>query len=175
MSAFRVRYTAKENERVPYVDVTSLYPDVKSTFPYPEGHPEIIHRDFEDVGNYFCLIRAVMLPPRGVYFPLLPYKTTAGKLLFTLCHTCTEINHQQGPCAHNERQRALMGVYVTELKKTLQLGYKVERITEVWHFKEKSYTLFTGYIQTFLKGKQKASGYPANAVDEESHQKYSRG
>lgn len=63
--------------RVLYVDVTSLYPYVNSAFPYPLGHLEIIHRDFEDVRNYFGLIRAVVLPPRGLYFPLLPYKTTA--------------------------------------------------------------------------------------------------
>lgn len=55
-----------------------------------------------------------------------------------------------------------------EFNKALQLGYKVEHFTEVWHFKEKSNTLFTGYVQIFLKGKQEASGYPADATNKES-------
>ena len=174
-SAFRLRYTAGEDERVLYADVTSLYPYVNSVYPYPLGHPVIIHRDFDNPENYYGLIRAVIYPPRGLYLPLLPYKTSKGKLVFTLCRTCAEINNQQGACRHDEEDRALTGVWVTvEFNKALQLGYRVGKITEVWHFEERSDTIFSGYVQTFLKGKQEASGYPPEAVDQESREKYIR-
>ncbi|XP_061764740.1 uncharacterized protein LOC133557872 isoform X1 [Nerophis ophidion] len=174
-SAFCLRHTAGENQRVLYEDVTSLYPYVNSAFPYPLGHPVIIHTDFDDVGNYFGLVRAVVHPPRGLYFPVLPYRTVKGKLVFTLCRTCAENNNQQEPCEHDEEGRALTGVWVTlEFNKALQLGYRVGKITEVWHFEERSETVFTGYVQTFLKGKQEASGYPKEAVDAESREKYIR-
>ncbi|KAF7650192.1 hypothetical protein LDENG_00130140 [Lucifuga dentata] len=126
-TAVRLRYTAAPNERVHYVDFTSLYP------------------------------------------------TSQGKLVFTLCHTCTEINNQEGLCTHDEWARALKGVWVTvEFNKALELGYRVAEITEVWHFEKHSASIFVEYIQTFLKGKQEASGYPSEADDQESREKYIR-
>lgn len=44
--------------------------------------------------------------------------------------------------------------------KALDNGYRIAEITEVWHFDKKSGSVFRGYINTFLKGKQEASGYP---------------
>jgi hypothetical protein len=66
-----------------YVDVCSLYPYVLKYKPFPIGHPQIITSDFEDVNQYFGLIRCHVFPPRGLYHPVLPYKT-GGKLLFPL-------------------------------------------------------------------------------------------
>lgn len=88
--------------------------------------------------------------------------------MFTLCRTCAEINHQNDYCTHNEEARALTGVWVTvELNKALELGYRVGKITEVWHFEQRSSSIFVGYIHTFLKGKQEATGYPPDAADDE--------
>jgi hypothetical protein len=58
-----------------YVDVCSLYPYVLKYKSFPIGHPQIITSDFEDVNDYFGLIRCRVLPPRGLYHPVLPYKT----------------------------------------------------------------------------------------------------
>lgn len=173
-SAIRLRYTAGPNESVHYVDVTSLYPYVNCSYPYPLGHPVIIHRDFEAPQKYFGLIRAVVYPPRHLYFPVLPYKTSHGKLVFTLCRTCAELNHQAGPCRHTDEDRALTGVWVTvEFNKALEKGYRLARITEVWHFDARSDSIFQGYIHTFLKGKQEASGFPPEAaVSQESRARY---
>ncbi|XP_035995617.1 DNA polymerase-like [Fundulus heteroclitus] len=171
--ALRLRYTAGEEESVHYVDFTSLYPYVNATCPYPLGHPKIICKDFDDPRNYFGFIRATVFPPRGLFFPVLPYKTSTGKLVFTLCRACAEMNYQAGPCSHTDRERALTGVWVTlEFNKALELGYTVAEITEVWHFEKQSSSIFKPYIHTFLKGKQEASGFPAEATDEESRLKY---
>ncbi|GAA6228947.1 uncharacterized protein LOC109143113 isoform X1 [Lates japonicus] len=174
-SALKLRHTAGSDETVHYVDVTSLYPCVNSTCSYPLGHPTIIYKDFGDLSSYYGLIRATVHPPRGLFFPVLPYKSLGGKLLFPLCHTCAETNNQEGPCEHDEEARALTGVWVTvEFNKALELGYRVSKITEVWHFDKSSDTVFTDYIHTFLKGKQEASGYPPEATDRESREKYIR-
>ncbi|TWW77921.1 hypothetical protein D4764_11G0000420 [Takifugu flavidus] len=120
-------------------------------------------------------IRATVYPPRGLLFPVLPHKSEGGKLLFTLCRTCAETNNEGGPCEHDDEGRALTGVWVTvEFIKALDVGYRVGKITEVWHFDKSSDTVFTDYIHTFLKGKQEASGYPAEATDRESREKYIR-
>ncbi len=86
-SAFRLRYTAGPNETVRYINVTFLYPYVDYSFPYPLGHPTIIYRDFDEPQKYFGLIRAVIYPPRKLYFPILPHKTSRSKLVFTLYRT----------------------------------------------------------------------------------------
>ena len=43
---------------------------------------------------------------------------------------------------------------------------------EVWHFPQKSSKLFTGYIDTFLKIKQEASGWPSWCDTEAKRQQY---
>ncbi|XP_049421984.1 uncharacterized protein LOC125882246 [Epinephelus fuscoguttatus] len=172
-SAVRLRYTAAANKTVHYVDMTSLYPYVNCAFPYPLGHPEIVYRDFKEPQNYFGLIRAVVYPPRGLFFPVLPYKTPSGKLVFTLCRTCADLNFQAGLCTHDDEGRVLTGFWVTpEFNKALELGYRLGKITEVWHFDRRSDNVFVEYMHTFLKGKQEASGYPAEASDPESRRKY---
>ncbi|TWW54262.1 hypothetical protein D4764_0293330 [Takifugu flavidus] len=109
------------------------------------------------------------------YSPCYRTQSEGGKLLFTLCRTCAETNNEGGPCEHDDEGRALTGFWVTvEFIKALDVGYRVGKITEVWHFDKSSDTVFTDYIHTFLKGKQEASGYPAEATDRESREKYIR-
>lgn len=70
---------------------------------------------------------------------------------------------------HTDEERSFIGTWVTdEVKKAVQMGYKISHIYEVWHFdqvsqydpKSKTGGLFTEYINTFLKIKQEASGWP---------------
>ncbi|KAL3987174.1 homeobox protein Nanog [Sarotherodon galilaeus] len=172
-SPAQLRCSAGPGERIGYVDVTSLYPFVNSTCSYPLGHPQIIFRNFQHPKNYFGFIKAVVYPPRALYFPVLPYKTKSGKLLFTLCRTCAEMNNQQGACNHSNEERALKGVWTTvEFNLALEKGYQISRITEVWHFEKQSNTIFTDYVHHFLRKKQEASGYPSDVVTEEDKQLY---
>ena len=69
----------------------------------------------------------------------------------------------------------MTGVWVTvEFNKALELGYRVHKITEVWHFDKSSDSVFTDYIHAFLKGKQEASGYPSEVTDQVSREEYIR-
>jgi hypothetical protein len=143
---------------------------------FPIGHPQIITSDFGDVNDYFGLIRCRVLPPRGLYHPVLPYKT-GGKLLFPLCRTSAE-QRDLGPddcCQHTDAKRSLTGTWVTsELQKALELGYRLDQIYEVWHFPQSSQDLFTSYIDTFLKIKQEVSGFPNGCETLKQQQEYIR-
>ncbi|GBN72881.1 hypothetical protein AVEN_272306-1 [Araneus ventricosus] len=143
-----------------YVDFTSLYPWVNKYCMYPVGHPEIITDDFGSIDEYFGLAMCKVLPPRGLYLPVLPIRCK-GKLMFPLCNTCVE-SLNQNPCTHNDEERAIIGTWMTEeIKLAVRKGYQVAKIYEVYHFSESSTSLFKTYIDTFLKIKQESSGYPA--------------
>ncbi|XP_055999674.1 uncharacterized protein LOC130047925 [Ostrea edulis] len=157
-----------------YVDVCSLYLYVLKYKPFPTGHPQVITSDFKNVREYFGLIHCRVLPPRGLYHHVLPYKT-GGKLLFPLCRTCAEHRNLDPDerCQHTDSQRSLTGSWVTtELHKALDLGYRLDRIYEVWHFENSSQDLFRSYIDTFLKIKQEASGFPDHCQTSEQKQSY---
>lgn len=91
---------------------------------------------------------------------------TQRKLLFTVCCTCAKDNNQESSCNHD---RASSGVCVTvALNKALELGYKVRKIIEVWHLKERGDSIFVKYIYIFLKGRRRQDqGQPCQ---ETSHQ-----
>lgn len=142
-----------------YADVASLYPYINSTCFYPLSHPNIIGWDFGDPGKYFGLIRAVVHPLRGPYIPLLPYKTSRGKVVFTLRRTCAEINNQQGACEHGEDARALMGVGDGGAEEALQLDYRLAEITEVafWHAQQHCVSGVHGRFHEAQAGSYRAS------------------
>lgn len=67
-----------------------------------------------------------------------------------------------------------------EVKEALSARYKIMNVYEVWHFSEisqydpstKEGGVFTQYVNTFLKVKQEASGWPDWCVDESDKQNY---
>jgi hypothetical protein len=76
-------------------------------------------------------------------------------------------------CPHTDAERSLTGTWVTsELHKALALGYRLDQIYEVWHFPQSSQDLFTSYIDTFLKIKQEASGFPDQCKTPEQQHQY---
>jgi len=177
--AFTVYKEASDEETINYYDVTSLYPFVNKTGKVPVGHPEIITENFEDIATYEGLVKCKVVPPRGKFHPVLPCKVN-NKLLFHLCRSCAE-TQQQEPCYHTNEERALTGTWVTdEVKKALEKGYELVKMYEVWHFKDisqydpdtKMGGLFTEYVNTFLKLKQEASGWPKWCKTEQDKQDY---
>ena len=135
------------------------------------GHPEIITENFADISTYFGLIKCTVLPPRGLFHPVLPYRTK-DKLMFPLCKTCADTLNQN-PCTHSDQERAILGTWChAELMKAIEKGYEVLKIHEVWHWHQTTDKLFKDYVDTFLKIKQEASGYPKECVTDEQKQRY---
>ena len=171
-NAAKLYHQCEEGEKVRYVDFTSRYPWANETTRTVVGHPRIITENFdEDISTYFGLIKCTVLPPRGLFHPVLPYRTQ-GELMFPLCKTCAD-TCDQTPCTHSDKERAIQGTWCSvELEKALEKGYRILQLHEVWHFPKTSDELFKDYIDTFLKIKQEASGYPKDCVTEELKQQY---
>ena len=135
------------------------------------GHPQIITENFADISTYFGLIKCTILPPRGLLHPVLPYRTPEN-LMFPLCKTCADTKNQN-PCTHTDQERAIRGTWChIEVMKAIEKGYVVLTIHEVWHWEETTDELFKEYVNTFLKIKQEASGYPSDCVTDEQKQRY---
>lgn len=83
-----------------------------------------------DISHYFGLIKCTVLPPRGLYHPVLPYRHDK-KLMFPLCRVCCE-NLQQESCDHTNDERRLTGTWVTEeVKKAIEKGYVILKVCNV--------------------------------------------
>ena len=166
-NASQLYYQTSEQEKIKYVNFKSLCPWVNKYWRYPVGHPTVITKDFRDIKDYFGIAKVRILPPRGLYHPVLPYRSN-GKLKFPLCKTCTDTENQN-PCTCLEEERELTGTWCTpEIQTALRLGYTLKKIYEVYHCEKTTQYdsntreggLFAQYINTFLKFKQEASGHP---------------
>ena len=159
-----------EGEKIHYVDFTSLYPFTNKYGSFPIKHPEILTCEAlinRSPREFYGLIKCDILPPSFLFHPVLPYRAQ-GKLMSPLCRTCAK-NLQQSPCEHSDEECTLSGTWCS-----IEMGYRVIRLVEVWHFPQKSSTLFTGYIDTFLKIKQEASGWPSWCQTEQQKRQYIR-
>ena len=156
----KLTYDFKEGEKGKYVDFVSLYPTVQFYKDYPVGHPEKIFLPSKYDSNWFGFVKCKVLPPRGLYHPVLPVKMTCGnaqKLLFPLCKTCAVLKSQK-KCSHSDEERMFIGTWCSnELNVALEKGYEIQKIYEVWNFKNRSNELFKGYVKKFMKIKMESS------------------
>ena len=181
-NAIKLYHHVTPGQKIHYIDYTSLYPWVNKTCVYPKRHPRLISQPgHTDINIYFGVIQCRVLPPRELYHPVLPYRH-AGKLTFPPCATCVKeamakpLLERSYQCAHSDEQRALTGRWCTpELQKAVELGYEIQYIYEVRHFDETCEGLFQAYVNTWLKIKQEASGWPQWVGDDETkRQQYIR-
>ena len=172
VNGYKMIAKARPNEKILYYDFTSLYSFINKNRRIPTKHPKIIRENFEDIQNYFGLIKCRVLPPAEVYHPVLPVRLK-GKLFFPLCKQC--VLDACNKCCHSEFKRSFVGTFTTiEVVKAIEKGYRVLKIEEVWHFEESSDTLFTDYVNFFLKLKQESSGWPSWVKTPEDETKYIR-
>ncbi|GFR33427.1 DNA_pol_B_2 domain-containing protein [Trichonephila clavata] len=66
------------------------------------------------------------------------------------CKECYEIRNKE--CSHTDKERSFIGTWTTtEVKLTIQKGYEILNIYEVWNFNSKLTDLFRDYVKMFLK------------------------
>ena len=148
VNAVKLYYQCEGEERIHYMDITSMYPFVMSDpmYDYPIGEPTIFVKGRDvmpdpwlscDEIGIFGLIKCRIQPPNDLYFPYLPERSLNGKVLFHL----------------NE----MIGTWTSvELRCALRLGYKVLDYYEIHHFERRSNTLFREYNETFFEIKRRA-------------------
>jgi hypothetical protein len=112
-NAVKLHHVAQGNEKIKYIDVTSLYPWVNKNGKYPVGHPEIIvNPDDQNIEHYFGMAKVDILPPFELYHPVLPQRQK-GKLTIPLCGSCVEeemtknIHEKSFMCNHTPEERML--------------------------------------------------------------------
>ena len=174
-NAVKLYHRVTPGQKIHYIDYTSLYPWVNKTCVYPKGHPRFISQpDHTNISIYFGVIQCRVLPPRELYHPVLPYRHE-GKLTFPLCATCAQeemakpLLERSAQCAHSDEQRALTGKWCSpELHKAVELGDEVQYLYEVWQFDQTCEGLFRDCVNTWLKIKQEASGWPSWVGNDET-------
>ena len=84
--------------------------------------------------NYFGLIKAKILPPRGLLLPILPIKI--NKLMFPLCCTCA-MNESQQSCKCSHKDRVLINTWCTpEINLAINMGNILIEIYKVLNWSE---------------------------------------
>ena len=179
--AIALHSVAGEGEVIRYVDITSLYPWVNKNCCYPVGHPQIITQPIDQsIHSYFGIALVDIMPPDGLYHPVLPVRV-GSKLTFPLCGKCVEEQQQKSMlqrihyCVHSDIDRIIRGTWCTpELEKAIEKGYTLVKIHEVWNFlpQQRRTGLFAGYVNTWLKIKQEASGWPGWCQTVEQKRQY---
>jgi hypothetical protein len=177
-AASKLYHVCDSDEKIFYMDFTSLYPFVVKRKRYPIGHPIRITENFDpNISVYEGFIFCKILPPRNLYFAVLPVRMR-NKLIFPLCLKCAYDQNNQD-CFHIDAERCLVGTWTTmELKKALEKSYKLIEVYEIWHFRELSPQhigepgIFTEFINTYIKLKVESSGWPKNDMSENEKDEY---
>ena len=73
-NASLVYYKTSDHEEIRYIDFISLYPRVNKYYQYPVDNPTMITKDFGDIKDCFSIANVKILPPWGLYHPVLPYR-----------------------------------------------------------------------------------------------------
>ena len=155
-----------------YVDVCSLYQYVLNTNPFPSCTRRSSSRtcglisDRSSVTSFhpegFIIPHSLTGPEENYCFPYVaPVQMSVSRTPITVVPTTR----------HSAVSREL-GWVTTELHKAWDCGYRLDKIYEVWNFPRQSVDLFWRYIDTSLKIKQEASGFPPQCQTEEQKQSY---
>lgn len=159
-------------EKIHYIDFTSLYPYINAHGMYPIGHPiEIFGKALkEHVGwstdptatllqlhdmKQLAMITCDISCPKGLYHPLLHrFDNKTQRLMFDLC----------------DKQDV---TYTSlELVEAIKHGYCMSNVTYVAHWVNAEQGIFSEYVQAFLKLKQQANGWPMDDMSDEDKREY---
>jgi len=181
--AMRLHYQIKDGEEtIQYVDVMRLYPWVCKYFKFPVGHPTI-HLDCGDIPTMLAkegLVRCTVLPPRDLYHPVLPYQCNGA--CYFVCVDRAQNGTIKSSAITIQCQKGLTATWVVdEVRVAVERGYLVLKIHEFYEYEVTQYNPkpdegghFVQYIDTFLKLKAEASGYPGWVQSPEDEDKYAQ-
>ena len=132
-----------------YYYVTSEHPFVNSRKEYPVGHSQIFLKHQLPQSNegwrkrgFFGVALCTIVPPKKLFHPLVPFRHQ-GALMFPLCSKYCVEKHEDF-CQHDDKEQVLTETWTTiEIDKAIVLGYRLAKVTEVWHFEKRSNTLFS--------------------------------
>jgi len=124
------------------------------------------------------IIKCKVLPPRKLYYPVIPYKSNS-KLLLPLCSACASTMNK-GSCTQSDEERCIIGTWIVDkVRKVVEMGHNLADMFEFWEYSVACFDkgtnsdgLFVEYVDMFLKLKQESSGYPSWVQIEEDKDSY---
>lgn len=102
VNGYKLVAKARPDESIQYFDFTSLYPYVNKTKRYPIKHPTIIREDFQDIHNYFGLIKCMSFPQLifTILYYLFAYRVSCSSRyvsnVFQMIATCVCTRNSKG-------------------------------------------------------------------------------
>ena len=116
-------------EDLNYYDVNSLYPSVmRNDFPLPQSIKKVSTPMISFIKDFEGVCECDVICPSDIKVPLLPVKTSQGKLVFPVGNFRGTYNH-------------------CELRKALELGYKLVPLKQVIY--TQTFNPFNSYVNTF--------------------------
>ena len=135
---------------------------------YPTGHPIVITQFINTcIDDYEGLIKCCILPPTNLIHPILPLHLN-DKMVFILCYTCGKEKNIH-KWTHTDRERAITATWVVMSSiKRLRWGIKFLKYMKSGIIK----TIFTSYMDAFIKLKMESSGYPSDCKSDADRKAY---
>jgi hypothetical protein len=150
-------YAECGQEKIGYVDFTSLYPSVQSgsyrcpitgellDIHYPVGHPVRPLLFSKNPSEYFGFMKVLIDVPKHLYHTVLPIRHD-GKLVFPVGR--------------------LTGTWTTiELEEAVRIGCEIIEVYDVLVFEQTTTQLFASYVSRFMKMKIEAGGWAKTGID----------
>ncbi|KAL3085495.1 hypothetical protein niasHS_008203 [Heterodera schachtii] len=198
---FALHYTCTEREEIDALDIVSLYPYVMKYRAFPVGLPGCSVQSSLTVcgcrGQVRSKIPSAASSTAACCRPGPPSWRAPRPVALPDAHWSADLSTvrrvrrvgqrgQEGAapartvprCRHRAAQRAWTHAYTdVELNAALQLGYSVLALYEVWHYErwaslEMGNSLFAGYVDTMLRLKVEASGWPADCQTAEQRTRF---
>jgi hypothetical protein len=112
------------------VDVISLYPYICKYRKFPVGHPEVyVGADcHSDRLAREGIIKCKVQPNRKLCHPVLPYKSNSRPTFPLRSASAETLN--QGDCNHYHKKRRIVVTWVAEVRKAVEMGYKLVNVLE---------------------------------------------
>ena len=158
-----------ENEQLHYYDFTSLVP-MGQQVRYVSCGSSHLHLQPTQSSRHLSLLWHCQVHRLTAFWPL------SSRLALPLWpETCIHKSLHEKPwvCDHTPQQRQLSGTWCTpEIEKALEQGYTLVCLHEVWHFEQQQTGLFRDYVNTWLKIKDEASGWPGDCTTPEKRQQH---
>ena len=163
VEAFKLYKKCKPDERIAYVDFTSLYPFCNARCVYPVGHPicidnpeSFVVEDLLKTEEKLAVLCVDIICPPNLYVPLLHSQDEDGLLMFDL------------------RPKYAVKYTNLELRKAVSLGYTITQCYRVYIWDRIQVGIFAEYMKRFLKIKQEAAGWPSSSMTDDERQSYLR-
>jgi hypothetical protein len=170
------------NENFHFYDVNSLYSFAAMKFPYfTSKYSIIIGKELDNIEfinqaffykgkQIFGTMLVTILPPKNLFLPVLPLKTSDGKSVNTLCSKCVEnylIN-----CSHSDTERAITESYfISEIIYAIKHKYTLLYIHEC-HSYENVKFIFKDFVEKINVLKLQNSDCLSNCLNVHEKQEY---